>query len=545
MLPTLVALGVGLAALAWGLVLLQQLFAEETQDARARLAAQRADLERAAGEALAALLHQRWADAADAFVQAQQDPLAPDRDLSLVVNDVVERPRPARPRQEPATPLRQLYESLERASEDELRHAEGPDAAFAAGVVLATRHLLADDDAAGLQRRLLADIGQLTQGDFDFIARKLAALDVPTSPAFRAKWQELALGTPLLPRRVQEPALYRASWYLEPILNGTRGVAVPVNALLAQTAQALTAAGTLERDDRLRLTLREPLEPMSSLRVVVDRPAFRAQEADIARRYGLKNTMIAVCGLLALALTVVGVVGQHRKHRFLELKSDFVATVSHELRTPLASIRLLAETLERRPTDEAIRHFPARIVRVVDNLAFLVENILSFNRVTKGRWRLDEKPLRLDEVVDELRGDLTQVAQVPVVVTLEGAEPSAGWLADPALVRLLFVNLGRNACAYNHRDPVDIAIRTRPSPPHEFVIEFKDNGIGIPVSEWQNVFHDFYRLETSANEAHGSGLGLALCRRIMALHRGQITVDASGPQGTTFVITFSRSGRPS
>jgi signal transduction histidine kinase len=67
---------------------------------------------------------------------------------------------------------------------------------------------------------------------------------------------------------------------------------------------------------------------------------------------------------------------------------------------------------------------------------------------------------------------------------------------------------------------------------------FSDNGVGIPASEWENVFQDFYRLTQAGMEVHGSGLGLALCRKIMKLHGGDIHVVTSGPEGTTFALNF-------
>jgi signal transduction histidine kinase len=70
------------------------------------------------------------------------------------------------------------------------------------------------------------------------------------------------------------------------------------------------------------------------------------------------------------------------------------------------------------------------------------------------------------------------------------------------------------------------------------VVLFGDNGIGIPESEWEKVFRDFYRLDSQGPAVHGSGLGLALCRKIMALHGGRISITQSGPQGTTFSLYF-------
>jgi signal transduction histidine kinase len=243
--------------------------------------------------------------------------------------------------------------------------------------------------------------------------------------------------------------------------------------------------------------------------------------------------MVALCAVLSLGIAALAFVAQHRKYRFLELKSDFVATVSHELRTPLASIRLLAETLEWRLAEGTdARDYPARIVRETDGLNFLVENLLSFNRIDKGRWVPRLEPVRLDELVSLLRRDLEAWSKVPVELEAEVGEQA--FRADAQLLRLLLSNLARNACAYNTRTPVRLRIEALPGGR----VRFSDNGIGIPQAQWETAFEEFVRLPGQGRDVPGSGLGLALCRRIMRLHGGSLRVAASSPEGTTFELAF-------
>jgi signal transduction histidine kinase len=279
------------------------------------------------------------------------------------------------------------------------------------------------------------------------------------------------------------------------------------------------------------------VQPLATLGVAVDLPLWAAAEADIARRYGLKTGLVAACAALAAAIVVLAGVAQHRKYRFVELKSDFVATVSHELRTPLASIRLLAESLERRAgaVPEA-RDYPQRIVQAADGLHFLVENILSFNRIDKGRWAPRPALLRLEELAASLRQELAAAQGAGVELELTGGEVAL--YADPQLLRLLLSNLARNACAYNQRSPVRLHLGGARAPGGRVELRLQDNGLGIPPAEWERVFQDFYRLERPEHEVHGSGLGLALCRKIMQVHAGHIRIAASSPEGTTFLMSF-------
>ena len=521
LLPAFVALGVGLIALAWGLVTLQRMFAEENEAAKAQLTSQRRAVAQRAADELRALYASTLRES---IRTASPDPLERDPRALWVHSGHMELPSMVRPRAVDEAPVMHGFKNGE---------ACGLGWAILSGQV-------PDGD---LQQHLLREASELSQPDFDFLASKILERShehrEPTERFVKAL-HELETGVPVLPSRFAGPTLFRQTWYVEPVTpDDDRGIEAPLDQMLSEVSRRLRAEGVLSADDRLSVEV-DPVQRMNLLEVNADLRLVGLAEAELARRYGLKNAMVIVCGLLAIALTVFGILGQRRKERFLELKSDFVATVSHELRTPLASIRLLAETLERSGTgafDETIKQFPGRIVRVADGLHFLVENILSFNQVTKGRWVAEPKVLRLDALVDDLRADLTDASAKPVHLSLTGDDLEL--FADPALMRLLFINLGRNACAYNDRPSVEISVRAERDVAGSVTLRFIDNGIGIAGDEWENVFHDFYRLKPSGTEVHGSGLGLALCRRILRLHGGRITIESSSPRGTTFALTFA------
>jgi signal transduction histidine kinase len=399
--------------------------------------------------------------------------------------------------------------------------------------------------SAGLQRDLLRARPRLTQVDFDFLHNRIVQLSASLGEPFRdfvERATEVSAGGLVIPEDLGEPVLMGEQWFLTSRKEAVYGIAVNMEDLLRPIAEDLRARQLLDADGVLRLKPGSGLQPVRTVQVLADMPQWARAEADIEARYGLKTALVAVCGALALAIFALSVVSQQRKYRFLELKSDFVATVSHELRTPLASIRLLGETLERKlaQTPE-VRDYPTRIVQAADGLHFLVENILSFNRIDKGRWKLRTSQVRLDDLVHLLRTDLANATNAPVELTADVGDVELE--ADPSLLRLLFSNLGRNACAYNRRSPVVIHINAQQVPGHFCTVLFQDNGVGIAEYEWENVFQEFYRLTHAGPEVHGSGLGLALCRKIMKLHGGDIQVVSSGPEGTTFALNFHESHR--
>lgn len=600
LLPTLIALGCGLLALSFGLVALQRIFAQEREDSHAQLRSRRDALAEYATQALRHTLGKQMEGSLAPLHAAMGDPLAPSEGFFLQFRGHQFLPRLTQFTTGTHTPTRRQYRQLVRAlSEgtptepwlerlsrlraveaaldarkpalanrraDELLHyhAEHPlppeqELPF---VLLLLERLQRGDStpplvrallreglpedlggierSAGLQRDLLRERWRFTQPDFHFLLARVmkvsTALGEPSAD-FLARALEAGTGMIMLPEGLSDPTLIGERWYVEPKGEVVRGIAVDLDALLRDLARDMSERGHFGKSGSLRLKEPDAVQPLETLRLEVFVPEWTAAEKAIEQRYGLKTMLVAFCGVLAVAIGVMAVVAQRGRYRYLELKSDFVATVSHELRTPLASIRLLAETLERKLSKvPEMRDYPERIIQATDGLHFLVENILSFNRIDKGRWNLKPARIKLDELVAMLRSDLVGNSSVPVRLTADVGDVELE--VDPTLLRLLLINLARNACAYNRRDPAELSIRAYPHAGHGCVVLFGDNGIGIPHSEWENVFRDFYRLGSQGPEVHGSGLGLALCRKIMTLHRGTISIDHSSPHGTTFSLFF-------
>ncbi|QRN94022.1 HAMP domain-containing histidine kinase [Archangium violaceum] len=597
LLPTLSALVLGLAGLGWGLWQLQRIFATEREDARASLRSRREALEQYALASLSQVVREKLEAARPALELAAADPLAPAQGLYLRERGEQLLPRLALHDSGQDTPARDRYTRL-RAGTEVADEEDGPwverlalmsaveraldrrDGRAATEALVAflhhrSRYVLAStrdvpghlvvletlaergnvvpqlmqslvreglDESKGgrmdgLQRLLLLKRSRFTRADFDFLRERVVALSTRTGTPvmdFEARTAELAAAPLPLPASLAGPVLVRSGWYLEPRDEGyARGVAVDPGALLESLAREMRERGLLGPEGHVRLRGEDEVLPLATLRLDVETPEWAREESALEQRYQLKTGMVVLCAGLALTIAALAFLGQQRKSRFLELKSDFVATVSHELRTPLASIRLLAETLEWRLAQGVeSRDYPARIIHEADGLGFLVENLLSFNRIDKGRWVPHLSLVRLEELVATLRRDLEGWARVPVELTSDVGEREL--LADPQLLRLLLANLARNACAYNTRNPVRLRLEALA----DGRVRFSDNGVGIPEAEWERIFGEFYRLRGQGREVPGSGLGLALCQRIVRLHGGTLRVAASNPEGTTFELTF-------
>jgi signal transduction histidine kinase len=599
MLPSLAVAAAGLLTLAAGLGALEHVLILERDDARSGLAARREALALYAGAAFRDALHARLEAASSRIRRAKDDYLQPAGDLFLAEDGDQLLPRLATPRPGDAAPARALFLAardggLEVPSDDSpgseeirlamqlrdatvrgeraaietsfralLAHRAGfvvppaqdlplmlgvldhfaghvkPDARLMSAVL---RTGLTDPHAGrleGLQPALLRARPQFSAADFNFLADRIRDLSGTAQVAhddFDARVAE-AVQPRIDDSRVSGPSVV-GDWYVEPGDEHTkRGVRVQRSEVVRDVAREMLSRGLIREGDRLEIPppSHDPVL-LASLSLAVLSPEWDRAAKAIDRRFALKTGLVALCGLLAIGVIGLGLMEQARRHRYLQLKSDFVAAVSHELKTPLASLRVMAETLERRVTDApGVRDYPARMLRDIDQLIFLVENILSFNRLDRGRWTPRLGEVALADLIQSVREEAAVCARRPVTIHADGMD-GARVQADPEMLRLLFTNLTRNACQYNEREPVEIQVEAAQT--DRMRVRFRDNGIGVADREREQIFEEFYRGTSSGKATRGSGLGLALCRRIMRLHQGSIRVAESGPAGTTFELTF-------
>ena len=584
--PTLLGLTVGALALWIFFAWLFTLFQAERDDGAREALAHRSAVEAYALAEVTAALRAQLKAASEQLVHVQRDPLLDDSGLYLAVEGAqVVPPPPSKNEQASAdasegSPLAQrrallveLRAAVDRGDRPAIeRHTRAllseraryvipfiDDAPLVLEVVAAlqqagpapelTRMLLRDGVSTdgksvplgleGLQRALLRRRTRLSDEQLASWCTKIARASrqarVPAAD-FEARCQSAASPRPPAWQLFEGESFWRGerTWFVRANAGLAEGAAVDLDALLLELTLRLRSRQLLSSADALRFEVPLGSSALAAQTVKVAAPQWDVSARRRDERFVLKSLLLAVSAALTLAIAALAVLAQRRKLRFVELKSDFVATVSHELRTPLASMRVMAETLERRLEGHALaKDYPARIVREVDGLSTLVENILSFNRLDKGRWRRRDEDVALAALVPALQEEAARYPSAKVQLSFTGFE-GAVLRADRELVQLLFVNLLRNACKYNEADPVRVSFEHAGG-----VVRVTDNGVGIPAAEHRSVFIEFNRLPGQRGRGGaGSGLGLALARRIMALHAGTIDVGRSGPEGTTFVRKF-------
>ncbi|SEM24852.1 His Kinase A (phospho-acceptor) domain-containing protein [Stigmatella aurantiaca] len=393
----------------------------------------------------------------------------------------------------------------------------------------------------GLQRLLLERQESFGRSDFAFLRERVARLAERTHVAFAdfnarvdaGPGARVALALPL-----EAPQLQAEGWYVEPSgPEGARGVRIRLGGLVEAVRQEMRERGLLQEDDALTVSQTDRPLPVPRLAVSLASPRMAGAASALESGYRLKAVLLAWSGALVLALTGLAVLAHERKLRFLALRSEFISTVSHELRTPLSAIRVMAETLERRVGGTpGAGNYPSRIISEADALGRLVENILTYNRLEKGRWEARRERVPLEDLVQRTVEDTARLHSTAVDLQTVGLSGIA-LPGDPELLRMLFSNLVSNACRYTTRSPVVLRVEARQE--GATVVRVGDNGVGIPPESWEAVFEDFRRLRQEGLPARGgSGLGLAICRRILSLHGGTVRIATSGPEGTTFELTF-------
>ena len=584
-----IAVAVGLL-LIWGAVGLQRIFHAERDQAITALASEEKALARYALVDLERTLQRRLRAARPRIEAATRDPLADDVNFLLIVDHRQRLPRPVAFAETPGTPVADLLARLRAdaravAAEGpwaariellvELEEAVAADDKEAITRIVRallnhrSRYLLPVTQEApymlrflrvlvdgttpdpallrallrdglrggrgqrveGLQALLLAKRDRLNAADFEALKGEVITL-ADAAQVDRADFARQAERSPAPSVAIELPLAapgLAAGYYVEPYEeSGARGVRVDIDEAIARVGEQMRSGGLLGAEDELRrVGALEAIHPLTGLTVEVDSPARSERHAAIERRYRLKTALAVALVALAGAVVALVFVLYRREQRFLQSKADFVATVSHELRTPLASMRVMAETLERRLADHPeARDFPARLVGDVDRLSFLVDNILSFNRLDKGGFAPRPTAVNLTELAATLRRDAAAFTRKPVEL-LVGADRT--FEADRDLMKLLFSNLVANACKYTERDTVRIELAAGVSR-----VTVRDNGVGIAPAQWERVFVEFVR----EGGGSGFGLGLAICRRIMELHGGSIRILASGEEGTTFELSF-------
>ncbi|HEX2612518.1 MAG TPA: ATP-binding protein [Fibrobacteria bacterium] len=227
----------------------------------------------------------------------------------------------------------------------------------------------------------------------------------------------------------------------------------------------------------------------------------------------------------------------------------FSYSVSHDLRAPLRHIAGFGELLSQRSgaaLDEKSRHYLGVIQTSVSRMGALIDDLLAFSRA--NQVGLAAQRVRTADMVGEIRSDLESMRKGPVVEWTIGELPDMR--GDPAMLRQVWINLLSNAVKYSGKNPaprIEVGFGPVPHPAdaagasEAFFV--RDNGAGFDMRYADKLFGVFQRLH-SAQEYEGTGIGLAMVRRILERHGGRIWANASPGAGATFYFVVPEADAP-
>jgi protein-histidine pros-kinase len=227
------------------------------------------------------------------------------------------------------------------------------------------------------------------------------------------------------------------------------------------------------------------------------------------------------------------------------LKGEFLANMSHELRTPLNAIIGFAELMYREkvgPVAPAHKEYLGDILTSARHLLQLINDVLDLAKVESGKMEIRPERVDLAQLAEEVRDVLRGMAAAKRLTVLIQVDPTAHTATvDPARVKQILYNYLSNAIKFTgDQGRIDVSITSEGE--DMFRIDVEDTGLGIAPENLRNLFVEFHQLDASAAKRYqGTGLGLALTKRIAEAHGGRVEVRSTLGAGSTFSAILPRA----
>ena len=230
-----------------------------------------------------------------------------------------------------------------------------------------------------------------------------------------------------------------------------------------------------------------------------------------------------------------------------ERKSQFLASMSHELRTPLNAIIGLTEMMvsnaTRFGTEKALE--PLRRVNAAGtHLLSLINEVLDLSKIEAGKLDLNPEPVNVARLIDEVIGTAGQLAEKNQNRLIVEAQENLGALtADSMRLKQILLNLLSNACKFTKAGEVVLRVRKVADGRDWVELAVADTGIGLTAEQQAKLFQEFTQADSlTARRYGGTGLGLALSRKLARMMGGDVTVTSEPGKGSVFTVRLPTSG---
>lgn len=218
-----------------------------------------------------------------------------------------------------------------------------------------------------------------------------------------------------------------------------------------------------------------------------------------------------------------------------KMKHDFISSISHELRTPITSISGWAETIlssDEFDFDETKMAFDI-ILKESKRLNTLVENLLDFSKLEANRIILFPSKFNLISFIREISNQIKPILQINNIIHIIGLPvENFEYNGDQNRLRQALINIYDNAVKYSKNGKIHTTLKYND---YYVVISIKDSGTGIAKEHLENITKDFYKVNVNNN---GSGIGLAIVKKIIHLHGGKLSFKSELGKGTEVIISL-------
>jgi len=231
----------------------------------------------------------------------------------------------------------------------------------------------------------------------------------------------------------------------------------------------------------------------------------------------------------------IRILNEKLKQAYEELDT-FSFTISHDLKNPLTTIKSYSQILmrDKSMSPESLKILD-RINASSDKMDQMIREVLEYSRI--GKSTLTKVPIDIQTLVEEQVRDLSIAYQVCDLEMTIGDTPVLQ--GDPVMISQVFSNLLSNAIKYSsHSNPAKVSVHGSITDT-EIIYSIADNGIGIDIRQLPSVFELFKRMD-NVKDIEGTGVGLAIVKRIVEKHQGKVWVDSELGKGSTFYLAFQR-----
>lgn len=233
-----------------------------------------------------------------------------------------------------------------------------------------------------------------------------------------------------------------------------------------------------------------------------------------------------------------------KAEKLVKLKQGFLANMSHEIRTPMNAIIGFTDIVLGNELKPEVRDKIERIKQSGENLLVIINDILDFTKIEKGKLGVENISFSLEKVIDNVKAQLENIAKAKKVrlVVNRDSEVPENIKGDPVRLSQILMNLMDNAIKFTENGFVELRVKIVSIQNGDTIIQFEieDTGIGIPTSKQESIFDSFTQASsTTTRKFGGSGLGLSICKQLVHLLGGEIWLNSQENVGSTFFFTIS------